>query len=63
MPRDLWHLDPEGWPLKRIDTETGEHVPVFTGQPDEMPLLQSGGRQIACSFPKVRRGGDLRGRH
>jgi hypothetical protein len=35
MPRYLWHLDPYGWPLERIDTRTGEHVPVFTGGLDE----------------------------
>ncbi len=35
MRRYLWHFDAEGWPLERIDTYTGEHVPVFTGGPEE----------------------------
>ena len=30
MERFLWHLDAEGWPLKRIDTQSGENVRVFT---------------------------------
>ena len=51
--RYLWHLDPDGWPLERIDTSTGEHVPVFTGAPDESLHPQDGGRPIACSYPRV----------
>ncbi len=51
--RYLWHLDPDGWPLERIDTLTGEHVPVFTGGPQESLHTQDGGRPMACSFPKV----------
>lgn len=53
MPRYLWHLDPDGWPIERIDTLTGEHVPVFTGRPEEMRLPQDGGRPLACIFPRV----------
>ena len=50
MPRYLWHLDPDGWPIESIDTLTGEHVPVFTGQPGERLLPQDGGRPVACCF-------------
>jgi hypothetical protein len=53
MTRFLWHFDANGWPLERIDTETGEHVPVFTGCPEESIHPQDGGRPIACSIPKV----------
>ncbi|WP_094585110.1 hypothetical protein [Synechococcus sp. BO 8801] len=53
MPRYLWHLDADGWPLERINTLTGEHVPVFTGGPEESLHLQVGGRPMACSVPKV----------
>lgn len=52
MPRYLWHFDPDGWPLERIDTLTGQHVPVFTGRPEE--LAQAGDRRpMACSYPRV----------
>ena len=51
--RYLWHLDPEGWPLERIDTQTGEHRPVFTGAPDESLDHQDGGRPIACIYPRT----------
>jgi hypothetical protein len=53
MPRFLWHFDADGWPLERIDTETGEHVPVFTGGPEESLSPEEGGRTLACSIPKV----------
>jgi hypothetical protein len=53
MTRYLWHLDPDGWPLERIDTLTGEHVPVLTGDPDEQEHQQGAGRPIACFFPRV----------
>jgi hypothetical protein len=53
MPRYLWHLDPGGWPTERIDTHTGEHVPVFTGAPDEPLHPHDAGRPIACSYPRV----------
>jgi hypothetical protein len=53
MPRYLWHFDPDGWPVERIDTLTVEHVPVFTGGPQETLYPQEGGRPMACSFPKV----------
>lgn len=50
MTRCLWLLDPEGFPLERIDTLTGEHVPVLTG---EMVPPGDNGRPVACSIPKV----------
>jgi hypothetical protein len=53
MPRYLWHLDAEGWPLERIDTLTGEHVPAFTGGPEESLHSEDGGRPIACCYPRV----------
>lgn len=53
MARYLWHLDADGWPVERIDTLTGEHVPVITGGPDELGHHQGGSRPIACSFPRV----------
>ena len=53
MTRYLWHFDADGWPLERIDIESGEHVPVFTGGADESLHPQEGGRSIACSIPKV----------
>ncbi|MBW4531537.1 MAG: hypothetical protein KME02_12715 [Aphanothece saxicola GSE-SYN-MK-01-06B] len=53
MSRYLWHLDTYGWPLERIDTETGEHIPVFTGVHEESLRTQDGGRPIACSIRKV----------
>lgn len=50
--RYLWHLDANGWPLERIDTLTGEHVPVFTGGTEE--LAQAGaGRPMACCYPRT----------
>lgn len=45
MNRFLWHLDPDGWPLERIDTLTGQHVPVVTGGPNEPAQ--------ACCYPRV----------
>ena len=53
MNRYLWHFDLDGWPLERIDTLSGEHVPVFTGSSDESFHRQDGGNPIACSIPKV----------
>lgn len=53
MPRYLWHLDADGWPLQRIDTHTGEHVPVVIGPPDESDHRQNGGCPIACDYPKL----------
>ena len=53
MPRCFWHFDAKGLPLERIDTRTGEHVPVFTGGPEETRELQDGGRPITCAIPKV----------
>ncbi len=52
MPRYLWRLDANGWPFERIDTLTGEHVPVITGDPDESFHTQDGGRPIACCYPR-----------
>jgi hypothetical protein len=53
MTRYLWHFDAEGWPLERIDTLTGEHVPVIAGVRDES--LNTKGREtpMACSLPQV----------
>lgn len=53
MPRYLWHLDADGWPLEPIDTVTGQHIPVFTGGPHDSLHPQDGRRPIACSIPKV----------
>ena len=53
MPRYLWHLDADGWPLERIDTLTGEHVLVFTGGLDESLEPQDGGRPKACCYQSV----------
>lgn len=53
MPRYLWHFDAGGWPIERIDTVTGEHVPVFCGRPAEQALPGCGGRTLACFIPKV----------
>ena len=55
MPRSrfLWHLDPDGWPAERIDTLTGEHVPVFAGRLEESLHPQDGGRPMACCYPRV----------
>jgi hypothetical protein len=53
MTRYLWHFDPDGWLLDRIDTLSGEHVPVFTGGQEGTLHPQDGGRPIACSIPKV----------
>ena len=49
----LWNFDAEGWPLERIDTFTGEHVPVFTGLHAELHHPKDGGRPLACSILKV----------
>ena len=51
--RFLWHLDADGWPSERIDTSTGEHVPVVIGPPDESDNRQDGGRPIACCYPRT----------
>ena len=51
--RFLWHLDADGWPSERIDTSTGEHVPVVIGPPDESDHSQDRERPIACCFPRV----------
>jgi hypothetical protein len=56
MPRYLWHLDADGWPLERIDTRTGEHVPVITGEPHESLHPQGRGRPIACCYPRAEGG-------
>ena len=53
VTRYLWHIDAEGWPLKRIDTLTGEHVPIFIGGPEKSLHRKDGGRPLACSIPKV----------
>ena len=53
MPRYLWCLDPVGWPLERIDTLTGEHVPVLLGGADESLHTQGASRPIACRLPRV----------
>ncbi len=53
MTRYLWHLDADGWPIERIDTLTGDHVPVFTGGPQEALYPQDGGRLMACIFPRA----------
>ncbi len=52
MPRFTWHLGADGWPSERIDTRTGEHVPVFTGGPEELAQA-GGGRPMACIYPRV----------
>ncbi len=51
MPRYHWHFDAGGLPIERIDTLTGEHVPVFTGQPGQH---QGSERPLACCFPQVK---------
>ena len=53
MVRHIWHFGLDGWPLERIDTLTGEHVPVFTGEPEVSLPPEYGGRPLACSMPKV----------
>ena len=53
MTQYLWHLNADGWPLERIDTLTGEHVPIVTGGPDKSILTQDCGRPIGCSIPKA----------
>ena len=53
MPRFLWQFDASGWPLERINTETGQHVPVFTGEPEVLLDPQDGGCPIACCYPRV----------
>lgn len=52
MPSYLWHLDPDGYPLERVDTHSGEHAPVFTGGPEELDQA-GGGRPMACCYPRV----------
>jgi hypothetical protein len=47
--RYLWHLDADGWPLERIDTLTGEHVPVFNGGPEEL-AQPAGGRPLSSAL-------------
>ena len=44
MTRYLWHFNADVWPLERIDTRTGEHVPVFIGGPEESLHRGEGGR-------------------
>jgi hypothetical protein len=53
MTRYLWHFDSDGWPLERIDTLTGVHVPVFTGGPEESLHPEEDRRPLGCSIPKV----------
>lgn len=53
MPGYFWHFDAHGWPLERIDTRTGEHVPLFTGGPQDTLYPQDGGRSMACISPKA----------
>ncbi len=53
MTRYLWHLDAGGWPLERIDTVTGQYVPVCTGGTEESLDPQDGGRSLACCYPRV----------
>lgn len=53
MPGYFWRFDAHGWPLERIATLTGEHVPVFTGGLLELADPGDGGRPLACSFSKV----------
>jgi hypothetical protein len=53
----LWYFDADGWPLERIDTETGQHLPVFTGGPEELLDPQDGERPMACCYPRVAVGG------
>ncbi|MEA5443353.1 hypothetical protein [Cyanobium gracile] len=52
-PRYLWHLDPDGWPLERIDTITGEHVPVILGGAEGQDHHLGGSRPIACCYSRV----------
>ncbi len=52
MHRYIWLLDTDGWPIERIDTLTGQHVPVVIGQPEEGPITRES-RPIACRFPQV----------
>ena len=53
IPRYLWHLDPGAWPSERINTRTGEHVPVVTGALGESLHPQVGGHLMAFSIPKA----------
>lgn len=53
MARYLWHFDADGWPLERIDTHTGEHVPVLLGGPDESLHTQGASCPFACRLPRV----------
>lgn len=48
-----WHFDPDGWPHELIDSLTGRHVPVFTGQSEEMLPPQDGERPLVCIFPRT----------
>ena len=54
MPRYLWHLDSDGWPLERIDTLTGEHVPVFTASPEDLPPPRKADARSLVPFPRSR---------
>ena len=53
MTHFLWYFDADGCPLERIDTETGEHLPVITGGHQESLHPKDRGRPLACSIPKV----------
>jgi hypothetical protein len=53
MTRYLWHFDPDGWPLERIDTNMGEHVPVVIAPPDESDHSKDRDHPIACRYPKA----------
>jgi hypothetical protein len=59
MPRYLWNIDADGCPVERIDTLSVQHVPVFTGQPEEVLSPQDGGRPLAYIFPRVTGAGNL----
>jgi hypothetical protein len=56
MPRYLWYLDEDGWPLERIDTRTGEHVPLITGDPDGSLHPRTAGAPSPACYPR-REGG------
>ena len=50
----LWHFDPDGLPLRRLDTLTGQQVPaVASGRREELASPGYGGRPMACSIPLV----------
>jgi hypothetical protein len=53
ITRYLWHFGAKGWPLERIDTVTGEHVPVLIGVPEELLRPQDYWSSLACSIPQV----------